>query len=47
MNIVVYDSWDVAGNNGEFLYRKVREMRPDWKMTFLISDKCQDWERLN
>lgn len=45
-NLVIWDSYDKAGDNGEQLYRRVRELYPWMKMTYLISNRSQDWNRL-
>jgi hypothetical protein len=45
-NILVWDSWDIAGDNGEYLYRRVRELYPDMNMTFVLSRTSSDWDRL-
>lgn len=45
-NIVIYDSFDKAGDNGEYLYRKIREQYPFIQMTFLLSERSRDWDRL-
>ena len=46
LNLVIFDSYDVAGDNGEYLYRRIRELYPEIKMTFLLSPECKDFERL-
>ena len=38
-NLVITDYSDIAGDNGEYFYRRVREMYPNIKMTFLLSQK--------
>lgn len=45
-NLVIADNVNSAGDNGEYFYRRMREVRPDVKMTFVISRKCRDWNRL-
>lgn len=45
-NLVLFDSMDCAGDNGEYFYRKAKELNPNLKMTFLLSRKSKDWERL-
>jgi len=45
-NLVMFDSFDVAGDNAEALYRICRDKYPDIKMTFLISKNSSDWKRL-
>lgn len=43
---VIWDSENLAGDNGEYLYRRVNELYPHIKMTFLLSPKSRDWKRL-
>lgn len=45
-NLVLFDSFDVAGDNAETFYRMAREQCPWLNMTFLISKDCPDWKRL-
>lgn len=45
-NLVIFDSFDVAGDNGEEFYKYVRDNHPNIKLTYLISRKCKDWDRL-
>ena len=45
-NLVIWDSFNIAGDNGECLYRKVRKLYPNLKMTFLLSKTSKDWGRL-
>ena len=45
-NVLVWDSWDCAGDNGEFFYRKAREICPCLNMTFLLSRTSPHWDRL-
>ena len=47
LNLVIFDSFDVAGDNGEAFYRYVRKTHPEIKLTFLLSKNCKDWNRLN
>lgn len=45
-NLVLFDSFDVAGDNAETFYRMAREQYPWLNMTFLISRDSSDWDRL-
>ena len=45
-NLVIFDSLDVAGDNGEYFYRQIRKINPQIKMTFLLSRQSKDWDRL-
>lgn len=45
-NLVLFDSFDVAGDNAEMFYRAARQKYPWLNMTFLISQNCKDWNRL-
>ena len=45
-NLVLFDSFDVAGDNAEAFYRMTRKKYPWLNMTFLISRSCFDWHRL-
>ena len=45
-NLVIFDSFDVAGDNGEEFYRYIRDNHPNIKLTFFLSRKCTDWDRL-
>ena len=36
-NLIIWDSQDTAGDNGEYLYRMIRRLRPDTRMVFLTS----------
>lgn len=45
-NLVIWDSFDVAGDNGECMYREISRMRQHVKMTFMISKNSKDWKRL-
>ena len=45
-NLVICDSFNLAGDNGEYFYRRVREIDPDIRMTFLISRGSRDCSRL-
>ena len=42
LNLVIFDSFDVAGDNGEAFYRYVRKTHPEIKLTFLLSKNCKD-----
>ena len=46
LRLVIFDSIDLAGDNGEYFYRKIRELHPEVKMVFLLSKKSPDWNRL-
>jgi len=46
-NLVIWDSFNLAGDNGEYLYRRVRELYPDMNMTFVLSRTSSDWDRLS
>lgn len=37
----------MAGDNGEYLYRRVRELYPEIRMVFLLSPGSKDWKRLS
>lgn len=45
-NLVIWDSYDVAGDNGECFYRKVRSLYPHVKMTYILSKNSTEWNRL-
>ena len=45
-NVVIFDSFDKAGDNGEFLYRRIAQDYPNIKATFILSNKSKDWARL-
>ena len=45
-NLVLFDSFDVAGDNAEMFYRLAKEKYPWLNMTFLISRTCPEWQRL-
>ena len=45
-NLVLFDSFDVGGDNAETFYRVAREKYPWLNMTYLISRNCPDWNRL-
>ena len=44
--IVIWDAFDIAGDNGEYFYRKARSLYPWLNMVFLLSRNCTDWDRL-
>ena len=46
-NLVIWDSFNLAGDNGEYLYRRIRELYPDINMTFVLSRTSSDWYRLD
>ena len=46
LNLVMFDSFDVAGDNAEALYRICRDTYPNMEMTFLLYKNCSDWKRL-
>lgn len=46
MNLVVMDSYDVAGDNGEYFFRKARDIDSSIDMVFLLSEESSDWDRL-
>lgn len=46
MNLVMWDSINLAGDNAEYFYRKVKLLYPNIKMTFLLSRTSKDWNRL-
>lgn len=46
MNLLVWDKTQFANNNGEYFYRMARELRPGLKMSFVLSRKSVDWNRL-
>lgn len=46
LDLVIYDSFDLAADNGEYAYRKIRDIYPDAKLTFLISRTGRDYKRL-
>lgn len=46
MDIVIFDSEKIAGDNGEYAYRKIWACHPDIHLTFLISKHCPDFQRL-
>lgn len=45
-NLVMWDSYSVAGDNGEHLYRKIRSEYPWINMTFIISRSSPNWDKL-
>lgn len=36
LKLAIWDSDYVAGDNGEYLYRRVAELYPEVKMTFIL-----------
>ena len=43
---MIFDSLHVAGDNGEYLYRVIREQYPSVNITFLIDPESRDYTRL-
>ena len=47
LNLVMFDSLNLAGDNAEYLYRQIRKLFPYVNMTFVIQRGQGDWDRLD